>query len=80
MTSRMPLPWRMGRRILARPSTSAPVQLTPRIARQQVPRRLYSSHPPRPNKSQVKFWPFFAIIGLGSAGYIGLVNRRKGET
>lgn len=52
----------------------------PRIARQHHQHRPYSSEPPRPNNpGKVKFWPFFAIIGLGTAGYVALVNRRKGE-
>ncbi|KAH6897131.1 uridylate kinase [Thelonectria olida] len=45
-----------------------------RSFRQQ--RRAYSSQPPRPN-DKVKFWPFIAVIGLGTLGYMGLVNRRK---
>ncbi|KAM4054881.1 adenylate kinase domain-containing protein [Hirsutella rhossiliensis] len=53
-----------------------------------LPRRLYSSEPPRPdpsggssggsgNRNRIKFWPFVGIIALGSAGYVALVNRRK---
>lgn len=40
----------------------------------QTTRRSYSSQSPRNDK--VKFWPFIAVIGLGSLGYMGLVNRR----
>ncbi|KJZ76732.1 hypothetical protein HIM_04068 [Hirsutella minnesotensis 3608] len=47
--------------------------------------RLYSSEAPGPGGagkggaggSRIKFWPFAIIIGLGSAGYVSLVNRRK---
>lgn len=67
MASRTPL------RLASRFSSRAP-----RALRQQ--QRFYSAPPPpRNSNSNIKFWPFFAIIGLGSAGYIGLVNRRKGE-
>ncbi|KAH8175775.1 adenylate kinase domain-containing protein [Sarocladium implicatum] len=40
--------------------------------------RAYSSEPPKTgNTSKVKFWPFLALIGVSSLGYMGLVNRRK---
>ncbi|KAH7162716.1 uridylate kinase [Dactylonectria estremocensis] len=54
-------------------SSSSPSLALPRSIRR--PRRAYSSQPPRSDK--VKFWPFIAVIGLGSLGYVGLVNRRK---
>lgn len=42
--------------------------------------RFYSSEPPKSgNTSKVKFWPFLALIGVTSLGYMGLVNRRKGK-
>jgi UMP-CMP kinase len=79
MASRIPLPWRLGRRVPTGLSAPAPASRSyspaARAVRQQQ-LRLYSSGPSQP-KSQVKFWPFLAIIGLGTAGYIGLVNRRK---
>ncbi|KAK5663621.1 hypothetical protein OQA88_4052 [Cercophora sp. LCS_1] len=45
-----------------------------------APRRTYSSGAPPPPRSSdgVKFWPFVAVIALGSGGYMLLVNRRKG--
>lgn len=72
MASRMPL-GRLASRV-ARPA-GARSFAAPRTAFQ---RRAYSSEAPKPSGSGIKFWPFFAIIGLGSLGYIGLVNRRKG--
>lgn len=48
------------------------------MVRQQLQRRAYSSEPPKNSGGGVKFWPFLAIIGLGSLGYVGLVNSRKG--
>lgn len=38
-----------------------------------------SSPPPSRRRDGIKFWPFFLIIGLGTAGYVALVNRRKGS-
>ncbi|KAK0632850.1 UMP-CMP kinase [Immersiella caudata] len=41
-------------------------------------RRSYSSGAPPPKSNQkIKFWPFVAVIALGSGGYMLLVNRRK---
>ncbi|OAA33783.1 uridylate kinase [Moelleriella libera RCEF 2490] len=52
-------------------------------------RRTVAFHPPAPTRhnrrsyssssssDKVKFWPFIAVIAVGTAGYIGLVNRRK---
>ncbi|KAK4454636.1 adenylate kinase-domain-containing protein [Podospora aff. communis PSN243] len=41
-------------------------------------RRSYSSGAPPPKGNQnIKFWPFVAVIALGSGGYMLLVNRRK---
>ena len=42
-------------------------------------RRPYSSEPPRRRNDEVKFWPFLVVIGVGTLGYIALVNRRNGE-
>jgi len=39
--------------------------------------RYYSEPPKTGNASKVKFWPFLALIGVTSLGYVGLVNRRK---
>ncbi|OTA64647.1 hypothetical protein K449DRAFT_392759 [Hypoxylon sp. EC38] len=38
--------------------------------------RTYSTQPPRGSNNTVKFWPFIAIIGLGSAGYVFMVRSR----
>ncbi|KAJ2968206.1 hypothetical protein NQ176_g9294 [Zarea fungicola] len=81
MSIRMPISRLAGRLSHTQRSISTrprPATTIPRAARQQYQQRSYSSEPPRANNpNKVKFWPFFAIIGLGSAGYIGLVNRRK---
>lgn len=79
----MPVFWRpvcriATRRAAAPTSGFAARPTAPSFVRQQ--QRFYSAPPPpRNSNDRIKFWPFFAIIGLGSAGYIGLVNRRKGE-
>lgn len=72
MAFRMPLRWRMAVRPAAVPkqSFSAP--------RFQLQRRGYASEGGK-SSGNIKFWPFFGIIGIGTLGYIGLVNRRKGE-
>ncbi|EGX94064.1 uridylate kinase [Cordyceps militaris CM01] len=82
MSIRMPLGRLSGRLAQQQPaagclSTASRPAALPRVLRQQ--RRSYSSEPPRANNpNKVKFWPFFAIIGFGTAGYIALANRRKG--
>ncbi|KAI0851524.1 hypothetical protein F5Y00DRAFT_229994 [Daldinia vernicosa] len=38
--------------------------------------RTYSTQPPRGSNNTVKFWPFLAIIGLGTAGYVMLVRAK----
>ncbi|KAI1083145.1 hypothetical protein F5B20DRAFT_577527 [Whalleya microplaca] len=38
--------------------------------------RTYSTQPPRGPNQSVKFWPFIAIIVLGSAGYYYMVKQR----
>ncbi|KAG9256942.1 uridylate kinase [Emericellopsis atlantica] len=82
MASRMmPLRSRLAAgssRAAARPSTTASSAQfsTPRVIRRQQQSRGYSSQGPK-SGGAIKFWPFFAIIGIGSAGYVGLVNRRK---
>ncbi|EQK99562.1 uridylate kinase [Ophiocordyceps sinensis CO18] len=82
MASRLaPFPWR----------PAAPLRrlLSSRRSAPSLPRRLFSSEPPRPDgtrgsggngksSSRIKFWPFVGIAALGSAGYVALVNRRKG--
>ncbi|KAL7629242.1 bifunctional uridylate/adenylate kinase [Parahypoxylon ruwenzoriense] len=39
-------------------------------------RRLYSTQPPRGRNNAVKFWPFAAIIALGSGGYALMIRAR----
>ncbi|KAF5134182.1 Uridylate kinase [Metarhizium anisopliae] len=86
MASRVPLSWRLASRSVAagrRACSTTPLSWAPRTAfrggkRQQ---RFYSSDSgPTGNKDRVKFWPFIAVIAIGSAGYVGLVNRRKDMT
>ncbi|KAI8960116.1 hypothetical protein F5Y11DRAFT_330822 [Daldinia sp. FL1419] len=38
--------------------------------------RAYSTQPPRDSNNTVKFWPFVAIIGLGTAGYVYMVRAK----
>ncbi|KAI6093903.1 hypothetical protein F4821DRAFT_221700 [Hypoxylon rubiginosum] len=38
--------------------------------------RTYSTQPPRGPNNAVKFWPFVAIIGLGTAGYVFMIKSR----
>ncbi|KAF7535901.1 hypothetical protein G7Z17_g13129 [Cylindrodendrum hubeiense] len=79
MAARMPLlPVRLAA-AAARSSPRASSSSSLAVSRtlRQGGRRSYSSQTPRSDK--VKFWPFVAVIGLGSLGYVGLVNRRKGE-
>ncbi|KAK0389655.1 hypothetical protein NLU13_3230 [Sarocladium strictum] len=86
MASRMPLP----RFLLSRPATSTCSSTTTSPARVMLrqhtksnarfsyqQQRFYSEPPKTGNTSKVKFWPFIALIGATSLGYIGLVNRRK---
>lgn len=78
MSFRMPLA-RLAGRVAQRPAAVRPTAVSPfSLPRAFRQRRPYSSQPPPPNSNKIKFWPFFLIIGLGSAAYVGLVNRRKG--
>ncbi|KAI0382032.1 hypothetical protein F5Y04DRAFT_56243 [Hypomontagnella monticulosa] len=38
--------------------------------------RTYSTQPPRGPNNSVKFWPFVAIIGIGTAGYVFMIKTR----
>lgn len=85
MAARMPL--LSGRFVASRLSPRASSSLSlptrpslalPRGFRTAQRGRQYSSQPPKRNDN-VKFWPFLVVIGVGSLGYVGLVNRRKGE-
>ncbi|UPK90246.1 hypothetical protein LCI18_001181 [Fusarium solani-melongenae] len=82
MAARMPLSGRfVASRLSPRASSSLSLSTRPSLA---IPRgfrtaqrgRQYSSQPPKRNDA-VKFWPFLVVIGVGSLGYVGLVNRRK---
>ncbi|KAH7023287.1 uridylate kinase [Ilyonectria destructans] len=79
MAARMPL---LPARLLAAAARSSPrassssSSLGFSRSLRQTTRRSYSSQSPRNDK--VKFWPFIAIIGLGSLGYMGLANLRIG--
>jgi UMP-CMP kinase len=91
MASRMPLSWRLAGRFAssrsvgpfsAGASSRTPLSWVARTASrrgQQQQQRFYSSEGGSTgNKAKVKFWPFIAVIAVGSAGYVALVNRRKG--
>ncbi|KAF4966513.1 hypothetical protein FZEAL_10637 [Fusarium zealandicum] len=62
-------------RFSPRASSSSTSLFAPRGFRPAQHRRPYSSEPGRNDK--VKFWPFVVVIGVGSLGYVALVNRRK---
>ncbi|KKP07547.1 UMP-CMP kinase [Trichoderma harzianum] len=78
MASRMSTSLRLANRTFGKSvstratSCSSPLYKS-RVFRQQ---RFYSSQEPRTGGSQIKFWPFLALIGLGTAGYIQLANTR----
>ncbi|UKZ77430.1 hypothetical protein TrVFT333_005151 [Trichoderma virens FT-333] len=79
MASRMSTSLRLANRTLGKSvstratSCSSPL-CGPRVFRQQ---RFYSSQEPRTSGGdRIKFWPFLALIGLGTAGYIQLANTR----
>ncbi|KAG6006641.1 hypothetical protein E4U43_000416, partial [Claviceps pusilla] len=90
-SSRPSVTWRLASRLVgtngrpvcgggaAAASTTSPLSSTWRsTCRQHQQRRLYSvGGSPSGNKDKVKFWPFLAVVAIGSAGYVGLVNRRK---
>ena len=78
-----PMPLSFGRAVPSASSASRAFRATAMRPRLQMPRagrqqRFYSAEQPTGNKDKVKFWPFLLLIGAGTAGYIGLVNRRKG--
>ncbi|KAK1240974.1 hypothetical protein MKX07_006407 [Trichoderma sp. CBMAI-0711] len=80
MASRMSTSLRLANRTLGKSvstratSCSSPL-CSPRVLRQQ---RFYSSEQPRSGSGgdRIKFWPFLALIGLGTAAYIQLANTR----
>ncbi|KAI1768321.1 hypothetical protein GGR53DRAFT_462574 [Hypoxylon sp. FL1150] len=49
---------------------------TPATFTSSSPLRTYSTQPPKGPNNAVKFWPFLAIIGLGTAGYVFLIKSR----
>lgn len=71
MAFRMPLRWRVAARRAA-----VPKQQPSSSPRFQLQRRGYASEGGK-SSGNIKFWPFFGIIAIGTAGYVGLVNRRK---
>lgn len=73
MPFRVPLRWRMAARPAAMPKQHFSA---PRF--NQIQRRGYASEGGK-SSGNIKFWPFFGVIAIGTAGYVGLVNRRKGE-
>ncbi|KAL7798044.1 adenylate kinase domain-containing protein [Trichoderma ceciliae] len=79
MASRMSSSLRLANRTLGKSfptrtaARSSPL-CGPRVFRQQ---RFYSSEQPRSSGGdRIRFWPFLALIGLGTAGYIQLANTR----
>ncbi|KAI1470189.1 uncharacterized protein F4812DRAFT_421814 [Daldinia caldariorum] len=61
-----------SRRLLMQPALPSRF----RTATATPSRRSYSTQPPRDSNNTVKFWPFIAIIGLGTAGYVSLVRAK----
>ncbi|KAG5951151.1 hypothetical protein E4U53_003661 [Claviceps sorghi] len=87
-SSRTFAPWRLASRLAgtngrlvvgdAAASTTSTPSWTWRSTCRGGQRRLYSAGAsPSGNKDKVKFWPFVAVVAVGSAGYVALVNRRK---
>lgn len=70
MTFRMPLYWRMAVRPAAVPRhpLSSP-------SFNQIQHRGYASEGGK-NSGEVKFWPFFAVIAIGTGGYMMLAKKR----
>lgn len=57
-------------------------RLTPRTSSSLAAQssRPYSSQPPKPRRNdEVKFWPFLAVIIVGTGGYMALAKHRHGE-
>ncbi|GAW25233.1 hypothetical protein SAMD00023353_0301560 [Rosellinia necatrix] len=44
-----------------------------------TPRRGYSSQPPRGSTATVKFWPFLAIIIVGTGAFAYVSKSRAGQ-
>ncbi|RFU72734.1 uridylate kinase [Trichoderma arundinaceum] len=64
----------LGKSVSTRAGACSSPLCGPRVFHQQ---RFYSSQEPRSSGSdRIKFWPFIALIGLGTAGYIQLANTR----
>ena len=71
MASQIPRAWRL---ITAK---SAPTALNRSLQQPaQSSSRGYATSPGGRGGGEVKFWPFFAVIGLGTAAYIALARRR----
>ncbi|KAH6963528.1 hypothetical protein DER45DRAFT_112485 [Fusarium avenaceum] len=57
-------------------------RLTPRTSSSLAAQssRPYSSQPPKPRRNdEVKFWPFLAVIIVGTGGYMALAKHRHGK-
>ncbi|KAI1435314.1 hypothetical protein GGR50DRAFT_657913 [Xylaria sp. CBS 124048] len=55
---------------------------SPRFISPATPRRTYSSRPPRGptnNSNAVKFWPFLAIIAVGTGAFMYVSRLRAGQ-
>ncbi|KAI0456596.1 hypothetical protein F5B21DRAFT_143486 [Xylaria acuta] len=44
-----------------------------------TPRRTYSSQPPRGPNATVKFWPFIAVIIVGTGAFAYMSKSRAGQ-
>ncbi|KAI1279216.1 hypothetical protein F5Y07DRAFT_359479 [Xylaria sp. FL0933] len=45
----------------------------------RIPQRAYSSQPPRGPNTTVKFWPFLAIIVVGTGAFAYVSKLRAGQ-
>ncbi|KAI1808378.1 UMP-CMP kinase [Daldinia bambusicola] len=63
-----------SRRLLMQPALVSRFRTTTPLLRH------YSTQPPGGSNNTVKFWPFIAIIGLGTAGYVALVRAKAANS
>ncbi|KAI1382285.1 hypothetical protein F4677DRAFT_21372 [Hypoxylon crocopeplum] len=64
-------------RLFARPMPPSRFRTAPStFLTSSSPLRSYSTQPPRGSNNAVKFWPFLAIIGIGTAGYVFMIKSR----
>ncbi|KAI0974451.1 hypothetical protein F4678DRAFT_376201 [Xylaria arbuscula] len=60
-------------------ATALPPAAKARVGGTTRPRRSYSSQPPRGPNTTVKFWPFLAIIIVGTGAFAYVSKSRAGQ-